>query len=265
MPELKKSTLINEGKTKIIHAVEGIETMVIVENKNDITKNDDASQTQLMTSKAVHATNTTCKIFDLLKKAGLPVAYERQISSTEFLAKKCRMIALEVIARRYAPYGSSYLKRFPNLGKTKGAVPHRFHRLEAEFFLKTTSGKIRDLDGRVCGETPIDPENGRPVDDPFISNPQNKIWVLKHPKYPERDKRSGLNCPVFPSNILPKGITLKKIETITRKVFLLLEGAWAQLGYRLIDFKIEFGIDTDGNLVVADVIDNDSWRLRTSD
>lgn len=258
----KKGAVTNEGKTKVIYSVEGMDNMVIVENKNDITKNDDASKTQLMDSKAVHATNTTCRIFDLLKKAGLPVAYERQLSDTEFLAKKCRMIALEVIARRYAV--GSYLNRNPNLAKEKGEIPHRFHRLLFEFFLKTTGGKIKALEGNICGETPIDPETERHVDDPFISNPQDGVWVLKHPKYPEWDARSGLRCPVFPSNILPKGITLEMIEEITRKTFLLLEGAWAQLGCRLIDFKIEFGIDADGNLVIADVIDNDSWRLRTS-
>lgn len=50
-------------------------------------------------------------------------------------------------------------------------------------------------------------------------------------------------------------------ETAT-KVFGVIEAAWAQQGVTLVDCKIEFGRATDDDrLLVADVIDNDSWRI----
>jgi len=263
MNDLKKGKLIAEGKTKKLYQAKGNVRLLIVKSKDDITKNDDPSQTRVMEKKAAHSTATTCAVFSLLKKAELPVAYEDRLSETEFLAVNCQMIQLEVVVRRYAV--GSYLKRFPNLEKKKSESPHRFHRLVFELFLKTTGGKIIKKDGQEWGETAEDHKTGRLIDDPFIANSYDDVWQLKHPKIPEWEKGSDILQHVLKSDFLPEGITVEKIEEIARKVFLVLEGAWAQLGFRFVDFKIELGIDQDENLLVTDVIDNDSWRLRTND
>jgi len=248
----KTTTLVAKGKTKEIWGTND-HNVVIMRNLSNITADNDPNKTREFETKAISATTTTCRVFELLEQAGIPTAYMQQLSETEILAKSCKMIPLEVIARRYAV--GSYLKRHPELGKAEGKLPHRFHSLCFELFLKTTGGGLTiDGESLVSGLTPEQ-------DDPFIENPYDERWVLLHPKTTDKTPLGYVEC----EKVLPKHIGMKQLEELTRKTFLVLEGAWNNLGYRLIDFKIEFGMTADGALVIADVIDNDSWRLRTTD
>ena len=52
-----------------------------------------------------------------------------------------------------------------------------------------------------------------------------------------------------------------EMRRIARQAFLVLEKAWQLEGGTLVDLKVEFGFDTKGNLLLADVIDNNSWRV----
>ncbi len=68
-----------------------------------------------------------------------------------------------------------------------------------------------------------------------------------------------------PDEITSAGIAkageLDTMIDLGRRVFAVLEAAWARHGVSLVDIKIEFGRTADDQLVVADMIDNDSWRL----
>lgn len=65
----------------------------------------------------------------------------------------------------------------------------------------------------------------------------------------------------FPNLKLNKN-DVDKMCMLTRLVFELLERAWQTFDHQLIDMKVEYGIDSHtGEILLSDVIDNDSWRL----
>lgn len=54
---------------------------------------------------------------------------------------------------------------------------------------------------------------------------------------------------------------LAYIKTETRKINDFLKDLFAQIGLRLVDFKLEFGYDKDGHILLADEFSPDNCRL----
>ena len=198
--------LLAEGKTKIIYAYPGDDTLAYMVNKDQITAGDGERRNELA-GKSRWSTITTANVFRLLNEEGITTHFVEQINDVVLLIHRCTMLPVEQVQRRIAT--GSYLKRHPETSEGT-----RFEPVLIETFLK----------------------------DDARHDPQ--IW--------EKD-------------IIDMGLaTTSEIEWMAqqgRRVFEALERAWSTVDVTIVDLKIEFGRDTRGDLLVADVIDNDSWRL----
>lgn len=207
MPDkLQFGPLLAEGKTKLIYAYPGDESLAYMVNKDQITAGDGARRNELA-GKSRWSTITTANVFTLLNRENIATHLVKQIDDVTLLVRRCTMLPVEQVQRRIAT--GSYLKRHPEISEGT-----RFEPVLVETFLK----------------------------DDARHDPQ--IWA---------------------ADIIEMGLaTAQEIEWMARegrRVFESLERAWAKVDVTLVDLKIEFGRDSKGDLLVADVIENDSWRL----
>jgi phosphoribosylaminoimidazole carboxylase/phosphoribosylaminoimidazole-succinocarboxamide synthase len=235
--------LLTEGKTKWVYQGAGNENHVIVVSKDDITAGDGAKH-DVLANKGRIANQTTCNVFRLLQTCGIPVGFIEQIDEVSFVAPNCRMLPYEVVVRREAH--GSFLKRSPHLSKG-----HLFSRLVVEFFLKTKGRRWKEHE-LVC-------------DDPLMTYTEGADAMnLYHPGTPRAEP--FLTLPVAEVFAMDTESTLfPEMSRVARRAFLVLEKAWQLEGQKLVDFKVEFGLDNQGRLLLADVIDNDSWRVVEND
>jgi len=236
--------LVNEGKTKKIYQIKGHADLVCVLAKDDITAGDGAKH-DIIPDKGRIATATTSNVFRLLKECGLPVAFVEQDSATSFIAPACTMLPYEVVVRREAH--GSYLKRNPHMAKGQ-----LFPRLLVEFYLKTKGKSWKDKP-LLC-------------DDPLLHYTDGAAEMsLFNPAKPLIGQEPFLVLPT--SEVFSRAdeaAFFPEMRRVARQTFLILEKAWQLEGGTLVDLKVEFGFDAKGKLLLADVIDNDSWRVLES-
>lgn len=229
--------LVAEGKTKkVFREMNGTARIV---SKNDITAGN-GKKHDLLKGKAEWSNTTTCNVFELFQREELPLAYRQRIDATSFRADMCRMIPFEVVVRGEAH--GSYVRR---TGVARGTV---FDPPKVEFYLKTTGKKWKD--------------HTLPCDDPLVRvDRQQGVFHLVDPDAPEGTE-AFLSIPFSDVFFNTHQTTRKLAEMEARALFAYktLRSAWKRLGYNLVDIKFEFGEGPRG-IVIADVVDNDSWRL----
>ena len=256
-------TTFAEGKTKRI--IEGPQPhTVLLQAVNRLTGGD-AARVAEIDEIGVFKTEQAANCFELLTKAGIPTAFVGRHSDHELLCRNCDMLPIEFVVRRYA-FGS-YLKRAPQF-KTDG-TPHRFDALVLEQFHKMSVVAAPASDTAIL-MTENDARDKYLADgawaegvytDPFIGAGDD-AWQLYSAKAPLE------GAPLL--SIAPElsAAQLETIlETIVRPTFDVLERAWAGIEtvhgpVTLVDAKFEVGVDREtGAFLLADVVDNDSWRI----
>ena len=231
-----------EGKTKVV--IDAGDGTVLIRSKDDITAGDGARH-DVLDGKAVSSTTTTCNIFGLLDANGVPTHFVEQVDAVTFRARNLEMIPLELVARRIAT--GSFLDR--NVEIADGTV---FVDLVFEVFEKDDASHDPLLELDFAGD----------VLRRFVPNSRAAI-ELGDVRAGDLLREEVLSRSRF-ATITPE--LLDQLRDLTVRTFETVERAWASLGGTYFDFKIECGFDREtGALLVADVIDSDSGRLRFGD
>ena len=209
-------------------------------------------------------TRQAANAFALIAGAGVPTAFLEQAGEDALLCRACRMLPLEFVVRRYA-YGS-YLKRNPDAATTP---PTRFETPVHEVFHKHSLV----MPPHVAEPTQMDEGEARDrfladgawpdgvYADPYVATGPD-AWGLYNPKAPIVGEPLMTTSPV-----LAEADLAKAIEDIVLPAFAALEDAWSRIDtahgpVALVDIKFELGLDGEtGALLLADVVDNDSWRV----
>jgi RNA polymerase sigma factor (sigma-70 family) len=233
---------INQGKTKII--IDAGDGTVLIRSKDDITAGD-GQRRDVIEGKAAASTTTTCNMFRLLNNNGVQTHFVEQVDAVTFRARKVEMIPLELVARRIAT--GSFLDRHRDIAD--GTV---FAELVFEVFEKDDANHDPLLEFDFAGGVlrRYVPNAGAAT-----ASASGGAGDLISEEPLEHSRFTAITVALF-----------EQLRDVTVRTFEIVEKAWAQLGGTYFDFKIECGYDEDTRaLLVADVIDSDSGRLRFGD
>ncbi len=106
---VKLGKKLAEGKTKIVYEAANANE-VILQFKDDITAGDGLKH-DVISGKGYINCAISSKIFEILEKAGVPTHFLKYIPPTYVIARKVKMLPLEIVCRNIA--AGHLLQRFP--------------------------------------------------------------------------------------------------------------------------------------------------------
>lgn len=253
----------SEGKTKIIERIGNHQ--VLLHTKDNLTAGNAAKEAKI-NNIGEYKTEQAANVFSLLNSLNIPTAFIKKQDKNSLLCYACGMLPLEIVVRRYA-FGS-YLKRNPEMKKENGAI--RFDEPIVEFFHKE-SVITPPLVEKACqmseGEARSKFLHSGKWEEGVYADP---LIIPKDEKWDLYDPYANLKDSKILMSINPE-LSIKDLKELKENIilpsFYALEKAWAKIKMEekpitLVDIKFEVGKkEADGKIVLADVVDNDSWRI----
>lgn len=206
MMDVRKGSMIYEGKAKRLYGVEGHPEWILQEFKDSLTTFNAQKKGQFENKGRLNR-DITSLVFRFLSARGIPSHRVADLGTNEMVTEKLEMLKVEVVVRNVL--AGSTAKKF---GIEEGTP---LERPLTEFYYKDDA-----------------------LADPFISDEQALMLKVC--------KAQG---------------ELDELKRLALKVNDGLVEFFDAVGLRLVDFKIEFGRRSGGQIVLADEITPDSCRL----
>lgn len=259
-----------EGKTKIVTTYPYNNNLVIIETKDSLTCGDGV-RNETIPDIGKHKTKQTSNIFSLLELNNIKTSFIFEMSPNEMLCENCDMLPIEWVMRRYA--WGSFLTIHPEL-KSK-PQPVKITSDDSPPYIQLFHKHTIIMPPLVDTPVMMSENNARELylkdgkwadnvyTDPFISV-EKDTWKLY-------SRLATITPDTQPLMVIDPLMSLEEYEHIVNTLciptFLTLENSLSKIDTEhgpivLADIKIEIGKrKVDNQYVVADVIDNDSWRI----
>lgn len=234
MPLGQKGELIAEGKTKKLYRLGAVDVL-LMESTDAMTKGDGEVRVEIP-GKGAASTQTCINILDYLENNGIRThLVDSWFRPNEMVVDPCDMLKIEVVVRGVAR--GSYLKR--NLEATEG---QKLDPPVVEFYYKDD----KEHDPLIVYDRDQD---------------QFLLYVASKPLEEQTPKILGRSQTLTENHDHWIIDLLGFIETTALTVYVTLRDAFSKQEAEMDDIKIEFGFNDQGELLVADVIDADSFRI----